>query len=110
MDCVFCLIAYGRLGADLVLVRDRVVVARAKYPDAPVHLLVISLDHVPSLAAEPDAALLGDMLSAAATAAREAGLVPGGYRVVINTGDDAGQTVKHLHAHVLGGEKLGRIC
>jgi histidine triad (HIT) family protein len=77
------------------------------HPQAPVHLLVIPKEHIQSTAqaTAEDAALLGHLLSAAAKIAAEQHL-DGGYRIVINTGDDGGQTVNHLHLHVLGGRHM----
>jgi len=86
----------------------RVVAFRDINPQAPTHVLVIPRKHIRSLAdiEDEDAGLLGEMVVVATAVARDAGLVDGGYRVVINTGVRAGQSVFHLHVHVLGGRAM----
>lgn len=107
--CVFCRIAAGEVPARVVLADDEVVVFHDTAPRAPIHLLVIPRRHIPSLAAAApeDAALLGRLLRTAAAAAHAAGIADSGFRVVANTGAGAGQSVFHLHLHVLGGRPLG---
>jgi len=107
-NCLFCRIAAGEMPARVVLEDDEMVVFEDISPRAPTHLLVVPRRHVESLAAarEQDHVLLGRLLAGAARAARELGLEQHGYRVVINTGAGAGQTVFHLHLHVLGGRPL----
>jgi histidine triad (HIT) family protein len=109
MDCIFCRIARGDLPANVVLETPEVLAFRDLQPQAPVHVLVIPKRHVTSLAdlAPTDGDLAGALLSAAAQVAREAGLEDGGYRVVTNIGMDGGQSVLHLHLHVLGGRAMG---
>lgn len=104
-DCVFCRIAAGEIPARVVFADEDIVVFHDIAPRAPTHLLVIPRRHIPSLdaAAPEDAELLGRLLLAAGAAARGAGLVAGGYRVVNNCGAGAGQSVFHIHLHVLGG-------
>jgi histidine triad (HIT) family protein len=94
--------------ADVVLQDDRAVVIRDLNPQAPTHLLVIPHEHIESLddAAQKDEALLGHLLRVAARVANTAGLGEDGYRTVINNGAGAGQSVFHLHVHVLGGRPL----
>jgi histidine triad (HIT) family protein len=92
---------------ELVAHNEHAVAFRDIAPKAPVHLLVIPRRHVASLAEPADTQELGAVLALAAQVAREAGVEQGGYRVVLNTGADAGQSVFHLHAHVLGGRELG---
>jgi histidine triad (HIT) family protein len=108
MDCVFCKIADGSLPARRVLEDERVIAFADIHPQAPVHLLVIPRAHVPSLDELDDAELAGALLQAAARAAREAGLERG-WRLIANTGRDGGQEVPHLHLHVVGGKRLGRM-
>lgn len=107
-DCLFCRIATGRLPADVVLETPTVLAFRDVTPVAPVHVLVVPRAHHADLAAlsaaEPGTAV--DLVAAAVEVARREGLA-GGHRVVVNTGGDAGQTVFHLHLHVLGGRALG---
>jgi len=109
MDCIFCRIARGELPANVVLETPDVLAFRDVHPQAPVHVLVIPKRHLASLAdLEPtDGALAGALLTAAAEVARQAGLEDGGYRVVTNIGEDGGQSVSHLHLHVLGGRAMG---
>jgi len=105
--CIFCRIAAGEASAQVEFADDRLVVFRDLAPRAPVHLLVIPRKHVASLAEaqSEDAGLLGELLLGAAAAAARAGIADG-FRVVTNTGPDAGQSVHHLHFHVLGGRRL----
>ncbi|HEX8285645.1 MAG TPA: histidine triad nucleotide-binding protein [Pyrinomonadaceae bacterium] len=105
-DCIFCKIVAGEIPAAKIFEDDRAVAFRDINPQAPTHALVIPRAHVASLneAAESDEALLGHLLVVAARVAREAGHA--GFRTVINTGAEAGQSVFHVHAHVLGGRRL----
>ena len=104
--CLFCSVARGEIPADIVTERDDAVVFRDISPKAPSHLLVIPRRHVASLDDADDARELGSLLRLAADVARDEGLAESGYRVVINTNDDGGQTVRHLHLHVLGGRRM----
>ena len=108
MDCLFCRIVAGEIPADVVYQDGRSLAFRDTNPQAPVHLLVIPFEHMESLdeAGQKDEALLGHLLRVAARVANEQGLSEGGYRTVINTGAGAGQSVFHLHVHVLGGRQL----
>ena len=94
------------MNADIVKRTDGFVAFRDINPQAPVHVLVIPTRHVGSLNDADDAALLGDLLRFARDLAGAEGIATRGYRVVINTNPDGGQTVFHLHAHVLGGRTL----
>ena len=107
MDCIFCRVAAGEIPAKRVLEDDRAIVFDDIHPVAPVHMLVIPREHIASQAhaMEQHEALLGHMMLLAAKAAETRGL-SGGYRVVTNTGEDGGQTVGHLHLHVLGGRPM----
>lgn len=106
-DCLFCAIAAGDIPANIVAQTNRVVVFADVNPQAPTHLLAIPRDHYVDLAelVETDPALAADVLAAATTAAVEAGL-DDGHRIVFNTGQSGGQTVPHVHAHILGGRQL----
>ena len=108
MNCLFCRIIAGEVPADIVHQDERCVAFRDINPQAPVHMLVIPRDHTESLdeATQRDEALLGHLLRVAARVANEQGLSESGYRTVINTGAGAGQSVFHLHVHVLGGRPL----
>ena len=107
-SCIFCRIAAGEAPAEIVLADDEAVAFRDLTPRAPTHLLVIPRRHVASLAhaAAEDQALLGRLMLMAAEAARHTGIADGGYRVVANTGAGAGQSVFHIHLHVLGGRRF----
>ncbi len=105
-DCIFCRIAAGSIPASVVLRTDSALVFKDLAPQAPTHLLVIPARHVDSLASDDDAQELGHLMTLAARAAREAGLEADGYRVVTNVGEQGGQTVQHLHLHVLGGRHM----
>ena len=107
-DTIFGKIASGEIAADLVYEDEEVVAFRDISPQAPTHLLVIPRKPIPTLdAAGPeDAELLGKLLLVAAQIAREAGIAERGYRTVINCNAQAGQTVFHLHLHVLGGRPM----
>lgn len=104
--CLFCRIVAREVPAQVVHEDDAVLAFRDARPVAPFHVLVIPKRHVASLA-DADAALAGSVAAAAARVARESGQADGGYRVVTNVGADAGQSVPHLHFHVLAGRGLG---
>jgi len=103
--CLFCRIAAGELGTPLLYEDSAVVAFADMHPQAPAHALVIPRRHVASLADAADADLLGKVLAGARSCAQRLGL--SSYRTVINTGADAGQSVFHLHLHVLGGRSFG---
>ncbi|MGB6744038.1 MAG: histidine triad nucleotide-binding protein [Terracidiphilus sp.] len=107
MSCIFCKIVAGQIPSTAVYQDDQVYAFADLNPKAPVHILVVPREHVGSLSEtdESKRALLGHLLWAAAHIAREKGL-NGGYRVVVNNGQDGGQTVDHLHLHLLGGRAL----
>lgn len=108
-DCLFCRIVAGEIPATVVYETDTVLAFRDIGPQAPVHVLVIPRAHHADAAslAEADPVLAGEMLAAAGAVAKAEGLAANGYRVIFNTGSHGGQTVFHVHAHVLGGEPLG---
>lgn len=107
-ECIFCRIAAGQAPARIVYEDNEAVVFHDRHPQAPVHLLVIPRQHLESVAAaeERDRGLLGHLLLVAARTAREVGIATHGYRVVTNCGLAGGQSVFHLHLHVLGGRRL----
>jgi histidine triad (HIT) family protein len=107
-DCLFCRIVEGSLPARIVHRDEHCTAFWDIRPQAPTHLLIVPNRHLDSLdaAKEEDAALLGHLLLTAARLAEQLGLEQG-YRVVINTGREAGQSVFHLHLHLLGGRPLG---
>ncbi|HKO95487.1 MAG TPA: histidine triad nucleotide-binding protein [Pyrinomonadaceae bacterium] len=107
-NCLFCKIIAGEIPGDFVHQDDRAIVIRDINAQAPTHLLVIPREHIESLddASQRDETLLGHLLRVGARVANQAGLDESGYRTVINTGAGAGQSVFHLHVHVLGGRAL----
>jgi histidine triad (HIT) family protein len=107
-DCLFCRMAGGEIPVPKVHEDDLVFAIRDINPQAPTHILVIPVAHVASAAelSEADAPLLGRVFSIAGAIARSEGL-DGGWRLVTNVGPDAGQSVRHLHYHLLGGRGLG---
>lgn len=107
-DCLFCRIASGEIPATLVHADEQLVAFRDISPQAPVHILVIPREHVASLDAARDdhRGLLGSLLLTARDLARAEGIAEGGYRTVLNVGDDGGQSVHHIHLHMLGGRSL----
>ena len=107
-DCLFCKIIAGDVPATFIHQDERCVVIRDVNPQAPTHVLVIPRDHLDSLddASQKDEFLLGHLLRIAAKVANDEGHSETGYRTVINTGAGAGQSVFHLHVHLLGGRTL----
>lgn len=105
---IFEKIARKEIPADIVLETEHVLVFRDITPQAPVHLLAVPKRRIDRLAdaVADDEPLLGKLLLAAKEAARDAGLTESGFRIVINNGPDGGETVPHLHVHILGGRSL----
>ena len=108
MDCVFCKVVAGELPSRRVFEDEHVIAFADIHPQAPVHLLVVPRAHVASLDELEDELLAGKLLGAAVRVAREAGLERG-WRLIANTGDEGGQEVAHVHLHVVGGKRLGRM-
>ena len=110
-DCLFCGIVAGTIPSTTVLENDRVLAFRDLNPAAPTHVLVIPKEHHTDLAAlaAADPTYLGEVFAVAAQVAEQEGLA-GGHRILTNTGPDSGQTVLHLHVHVLGGRNLGALA
>ena len=106
-DCIFCRIASGSIPSTRVYEDDQCIAFRDLHPVAPTHVLVIPREHIASAAhaLESHAALLGHLMMTAAKVAADEPL-PNGFRIVVNTGHDGGQTVDHLHLHVLGGRSM----
>jgi histidine triad (HIT) family protein len=106
--CLFCRIAAGEIPADVVFSDEEVVAFRDIHPQAPSHILIIPRRHIASVTdlADEDAELMGRLFTVARDLAREEGIAGDGYRVVVNTGPGAGQSVFHVHMHLLGGRHL----
>jgi histidine triad (HIT) family protein len=108
-SCLFCSIAAGDSPSEQIYADEQIVAIKDANPQAPVHILLIPREHnLESLndASKLDLSLLGHLLYTAAKVANQMEIAESGYRVVINTGDAAGQSVAHLHVHVLGGREL----
>jgi histidine triad (HIT) family protein len=108
-DCLFCRVAATEIPADIVFEDDVVIAFRDISPKAPVHILLIPREHISSAASLTDdnGPMLGRMFGVAAQLARDEGIARDGFRLVTNSGAAAGQTVRHLHFHLLGGRELG---
>ncbi len=109
-ECIFCRIAAGDIPATIVARNDAAIAFRDLNPQAPTHILIIPVVHISGMAdadSDPAEQALGRCLRLAAQVAKQEGLDQGGYRLVINTGRDGGQSVSHVHVHLLGGRRLG---
>jgi histidine triad (HIT) family protein len=106
-DCLFCKIATGEIPATIVQNNEEFVAFRDVNPQAPTHVLVIPREHIRSLNELDDDQAVGRLMMFARDVAKAERLADDGYRLVINTNDHGGQTVWHLHVHVLGGRAMG---
>ena len=108
MDCIFCKIANKEIPSSIVYEDDDVIAFKDLNPEAPVHVLVIPKKHISSLNAanSDDQQLLGKLMLTIPKIAAEQGIAESGYRVVNNCGEQGGQTVMHLHFHLLGGREM----
>jgi histidine triad (HIT) family protein len=106
-QCLFCRIVSREIPAKIVLETEECLAFRDINPQAPVHVVVIPKEHVATLNDAKDAAMVGRLGLVAAEVARREGIAESGYRTVINTNADGGQTVFHLHLHLLGGRHMG---
>jgi histidine triad (HIT) family protein len=108
-SCIFCRIAAREIPADIVRESDLLVAFRDTNPQAPTHILIVPKEHIASIAGIEDrhADLMVDIAQAATHLAKAEGIDDGGWRLVTNVGADAGQTVFHLHVHLLGGRSMG---
>ncbi len=108
MDCIFCQIVAGKIPSNIVHQDEGVIAFRDINPQAPVHLLIIPKRHIPSLThlSEADSPLIGHMVNTANQLAKREGVFETGYRLVVNSGEEGGQLVPHLHMHLLGGRRL----
>jgi histidine triad (HIT) family protein len=109
MSCLFCRIIAREIPASIVYEDDRVLAFNDINPQAPTHVLIVPKRHIETLnALEPDDdQIVGELARRAAAIAEELGIATGGYRTVFNTNRDAGQTVFHIHLHLLGGRSMG---
>ena len=108
IDCLFCKIVSGEISGSIVYEDDRVLAFNDINPQAPTHVLVVPKRHIASLndLTPDDDQIVGELARRAAAIARDRGLAAGGYRTVFNTNRDAGQTVFHIHLHLLGGRSM----
>lgn len=112
-NCIFCRIAKKEIPADIVYEDEQIIVFKDINPQAPVHLLIVPKKHVTAYEdgfSAYEAELLGALFYAAEKAAREVGVSRSGFRLIVNCGPDSGQEIAHLHMHLLGGKKLGRLA
>ena len=105
-NCIFCKIIRGEIPSKTIVNNKEMIAFRDIAPQAPTHILIVPKKHVASLDDLTDSDLLGHMMGLAAALARQEGIAKTGYRTVINTGADGGQSVDHLHMHLLGGRKM----
>lgn len=107
-DCVFCKILAGEIPADIVYESETAIAFRDINPRAPTHVLIIPRRHIETIndIAKEDQAVVGSLFSAASAIAAQEGVAQGGYRAVMNCNADAGQTVFHIHLHMLGGRTM----
>lgn len=107
-DCIFCKIASGEIKTEVLLERDGIVAFRDANPMAPTHILIIPQEHLRDVTelGAGHGSLLAEIIEAANELARSEGIAESGYRIVANVGPDAGQTVLHLHFHLLGGRGM----
>jgi histidine triad (HIT) family protein len=105
-NCLFCKIVRGEIPATILVDTDDSMVFRDINPQAPFHVLVIPKRHIPSLNEADDAVQVGNLMRLAARVVADEGIAESGYRVVVNTNADGGQTVGHLHLHLLGGRHM----
>ena len=108
MSCIFCQIASGDIPGEILHRDDNVIVFRDINPQAPVHILIIPVQHIPSLTdlEGEEASILSIMAQTAKVMAQREGIAEKGYRLVVNCGPEGGQLVPHLHMHLLGGRQL----
>lgn len=108
MDCLFCKLVARDIPADIVFEDDDVIAFRDIAPQAPTHILIIPKRHISTLndLTEEDCALVGRLQFTAQKIANEVGIAEDGYRVVMNCNEDGGQTVYHIHMHLLGGRSM----
>ena len=109
MDCIFCKVAAHDIPARTVFENERLIAFHDLFPQAPTHILIIPKTHYTTLNDVPaaDSAPLGEMMSTATKIAKELGVDESGYRVVMNCNKDGGQSVYHIHLHLLAGRQLG---
>ena len=106
-DCLFCRIIRGEIPAKFVATTPECIALRDINPQAPTHIVIISREHIPTLSDVKDPLIVGQMAKLATDLAASEGIADSGFRVVVNQNADGGQTVFHLHMHLLGGRHMG---
>jgi len=106
MECIFCSIASKKIKSTIVHETERIIVIKDISPQAPNHLLVLPKEHFETILDCTDRDLMGEMLEVASVAAKKIGMAERGFRTIINTNDEGGQTVFHMHMHLLAGRAL----
>ena len=108
-DCLFCKIVAGEIPADIIFETETAIAFRDINPQAPTHVLIIPRRHIPTIndLQSGDEEIVGDLYMAAARIAADEGIAEDGYRVVMNCNEGAGQTVFHIHLHLVGGRPMG---
>jgi histidine triad (HIT) family protein len=108
MNCIFCKIVNREIPKEMIYEDEKIVAFEDIEPKAPVHLLILPKKHIPSVdhLELKDRELIGELFLVAQKLAREKGIAKTGYRLIFNVGKNAGQTIDHLHLHLMGGEKL----
>lgn len=106
-DCLFCRIIRGEIPAKLVAETPECVAFRDIDPQAPTHIVIVPRAHIPTLSDVKDPLIVGQMTRLATDLAKSEGVADSGFRVVVNTNAHGGQTVFHLHMHLLGGRRMG---
>jgi histidine triad (HIT) family protein len=106
-DCLFCRLIRGEIPANLVAQTPECVAFRDIDPQAPTHVVIVPRAHIPTLADVKDPLIVGQMAKLATEIAKSAGVAESGFRIVVNTNANGGQTVFHLHMHLLGGRRMG---
>ncbi len=110
-DCLFCKIASGAIPADIVYEDDDLIAFNDIHPQAPVHILIIPKRHVSTLNdLNGDTGVVSELSHRATILARDAGIDEAGFRILMNCNPQGGQTVYHIHMHLLGGKQLGALC
>ena len=112
-DCIFCKIIQGKIPSQIIYKDEKVIAFRDIHPMAPVHVLIVPTQHLDQIndATVGDESSLGHLFTTAKLIAEKEGIGESGYRVVVNSGEQAGQTVQHLHMHLLGGKVLSpKLC
>ncbi len=108
MNCIFCKIIKKQVTSDIIFENERIIVFKDIEPIAPVHLLIVPKKHILSInqLEDEDKELIGEMFLIAREVSKQEKVDKNGYRLIFNVGEDAGQTVDHLHLHLIGGKKL----